>query len=242
MIYKKLGILGGMGPLATHYLYKSIIDSTPAEKDQEHIDMVLLNAANIPDRTASILGSGESPLPYLISGCKTLEKAGCDVIAIACNTSHYFYDDIQKACSVKIINMVDTVAERLSGQKVKTVYIMATSGTIKSGIYERNINARNITVLPVSDHDISTVMKVIYDLKAGISPDLTEIIKLANKVYLQGCTKIILACTELSLIKEDMENLLKLEHTDRELDGLFVDSTDVLKDKILEIFNVQKRV
>ena len=232
MKYKKLGILGGMGPLATYNLYKNIIDATPAKKDQDHIDMVILNASYIPDRTAGILDGGESPLPYLSDGCKILENAGCDIIAIPCNTSHYFYDELQENCRVKILNMIDLVAERLEEQGMSSVFLMATAGTVKAGIYKKYLSKRNIDILPSDEDEIELIMKAIYDIKAGIAIDLSDIITVVKKYYALGCKKIILGCTELSLIKDDMINM------DSSLDDLFIDSTDVLKDKIIKLFGV----
>ena len=233
MGYKKLGILGGMGPLATYQLYKSIIESTPAKRDQDHIDMVILNASYIPDRTANILEGKESPLPYLLEGCGTLENAGCDVIAIPCNTSHYFYSQLQANCKAEILNMVGLAAERLSEQNISTVFLMATAGTIKAGIYEKYLSARDIKILPADESEISVMMKTIYDIKAGIFPDLADITAIARKYYMLGCKKIILGCTELSLIKTDMENTAEI------FGDLFVDSTEALKNEILNLFGIK---
>jgi len=228
--YKKLGILGGMGPLATYNLYKGIIDATPAKKDQDHINMVILNASYIPDRTANILNGGESPLPYLLEGCETLENAGCDLIAIPCNTSHYFYDELQKKCKTEILNMIDLVAKRLFEENELNVFLMATAGTIKAGIYAKYLSARNINILPANEFEITIIMKVIYDIKAGIKPDLSDITAIVKKYCGLGCKKIILGCTELSLIKDDMINI------NNDFSDLFIDSTNVLKDEIVRLF------
>lgn len=230
-MYKKLGILGGMGPLATYNLYRGIIDGTPAKKDQDHINMVILNASNIPDRTGAILSGGESPLSYLLEGCAALEKTGCDIIAVPCNTSHYFYDELQKKCGVKILNMIDLVAERLAELSITAVYLMATAGTIKMGVYEKYLSRRGINITAANDDEVSAFMKVIYDgVKSGVAPDLRDITAIAEKHYKTGSAKIILGCTELSLIKDDM---IKINPN---LNGLFIDATEVLKDKILKLF------
>lgn len=229
-----------MGPLATHNLYKSIIDATPAKKDQDHINMVILNASYIPDRTANILDGGESPLPHLLEGCKTLENAGCDVIAIPCNTSHYFYDELQNNCKIKILNMIDLVAQRLSQENISNVYLMATAGTVKAGIYEKYLSARNINILPANEFELNLIMKEIYDIKAGVFFGFFDIKVIAKKYYLLGCEKIILGCTELSLIKSNIVHMMSMleEGSDINLDDFFIDSTDVLKDEIIKLFGI----
>jgi aspartate racemase len=223
-----------MGPLATYNLYKSIIDNTPVEKDQDHIDMVILNASHIPDRTAGILSGGESPLPYLLDGCRTLEKAGCDAIAVPCNTSHYFYDELVKNCKIKILNMVELTAQRLSEQNIPSVFLMATAGTVKTGIYNKYLTAKNIDMLPPDDGEISVMMKAIYDIKAGLKPDLSDIAIIAEKYRGFGCKKIIFGCTEFSLVKDEIINILS--ESGNNFSDFFIDSTDVLKDEILKLF------
>ena len=217
-MYKKLGILGGMGPLATSRLYNNIIENTPAQKDQEHINMVILNASYIPDRTAAILHGGESPLPYLLDALKTLENCGCDLIAVPCNTSHYFFDEMQDSCKVKILNMIDLTAERLKSPGITQTYLMATEGTIKTGVYQKYLSKQNIEVISPTDEEINEMMRVIYEVKAGKIPDpgkLEEIARRYDKVS-------ILGCTELSTVKfKDIK---------------YIDSMEVLKDKILELF------
>ena len=219
-MYKKLGILGGMGPFATYTLYKNIIESTPVNCDQEHINMVILNAAYIPDRTAGILNRGESPLPYLLDALKNLEICGCDLIAVPCNTSHYYYDELQKSCKAKILNMLDLTAEVLENKKIKKVYLMATEGTIKTGVYHKYFNARNIEIIAPADEEIAEMMKVIYDIKKGVSPALDKLEKIANNYG----APVVLGCTEFSTVK-----FSNIE---------YIDAMQVLHDKILELFGI----
>ena len=89
---KTLGVLGGVGPLATIYFADLVVKMTDAKTDQEHISMVILNHGAIPDRTDYILDhSKPNPLPVMIADAKKLQAAGCDYIVIPCNTAHYFY-------------------------------------------------------------------------------------------------------------------------------------------------------
>ena len=229
-MYKKLGILGGMGPIATYTLYKNIIENTHANKDQEYIEMVILNASHIPDRTDGILKRGESPLPYLLDALKNLENCGCDLIAIPCNTSHYFYDELQSKCGAEILNMIDLTAEELRSGGVKKVYLMATEGTIKTGVYQKYLNSRNIEIIVPSDEEIAEMMRVIYGIKAGRTPDINMLKDIAAKYYELGCGKIVLGCTELSTDR------VKIVRTA----DYYIDAMQVLQNKILELFEVKK--
>ena len=226
-MYKRLGILGGMGPFATYTFYKNIIESTPTRADQEHIDMVILNASYIPDRTEAILRGGESPLPYLLDALKSLENNGCDLIAMPCNTSHYFYDELQNSCKVKILNMIELTAEKLESLGVAKTYLMATEGTVKTGIYEKYCSRRKIEIMPATDEEIAEMMKVIYEIKDGKTPDTNGLYDIAEKYRKRGCEKIILGCTELSTEKGKIAGLDE---------NIIIDAMEILKDKILELF------
>jgi len=188
--------------------------------------MVILNASYIPDRTAAILHGGESPLPYLLDALKTLENCGCDLIAIPCNTSHYYYDEIlQNSCEAKILNMIDLTAERLENLGVAQIYLMATAGTIKTGVYQKYLSKRNIEIIVPSDEEIDEMMRVIYTIKSGENPDLSRLEEIAQRYG----KPVVLGCTELSTVSFSDTNGIK-----------YIDAMDVLKDKIVELFGVGK--
>ena len=142
---KVLGVLGGVGPLATIYFADLVIKMTDAKTDQEHIAMVILNHASIPDRTEYILDNTKpNPLPVMVADAKRLQNDGCDYIVIPCNTAHYFFDEIQKSVDVPIINILEetvSYAER-TVPNLKCLGILATKGTIISGAYQK-ISSKN---------------------------------------------------------------------------------------------------
>ncbi|MCL2095650.1 MAG: amino acid racemase [Oscillospiraceae bacterium] len=232
--YEKLGILGGMGPLATYTLYKNIIEDTPAERDQEHIDMVILNAAYIPDRTNGILHGGKSPLPELLDALKILESSGCDLVAIPCNTSHYFYDEMQDSCKIKILNMIELTAEKLNQLGVSKAFLTATEGTVKTGIYQKYCARKNIEIVSPDNRETDELTRIIYEIKAGKNPDVTELKNISEKYYNLGCEKIILGCTELSLIPK--------KYIKNNSPETVIDAMDILKDKILESFGIKNKI
>lgn len=136
----KLGVIGGMGPEATSYFYEQLIIHTKAACDQEHIDTVILSHATMPDRTKAILTEDDKALLCAMEeDVKILEACGVANIAIPCNTSHYFYDQIQAKTKVPIIHMPrESVAYALRKREdVRRIGILGTDGTIRSGIYEK---------------------------------------------------------------------------------------------------------
>lgn len=206
MEQKSLGIIGGMGPKATSVFFDKIVNSTVAHKDQEHINMVILNHSTLPDRTEAILtNTGETFLEAIKSDFKLLEAAGVANIAIPCNTSHYFYEDLQKMTHISIINMVDETVREIYekyGENTK-VGILATNGTIRTGIYKKVCEKYNLELHSPNDAIQGKVMDIIYNgVKSELDVDPGELESLiVELVENEGCKCVILACTELSCIK-----------------------------------------
>ena len=221
-----LGIIGGVGPLASSYLYEMITTRTKALKDQDHIDIILFSHASIPDRTAYILGeSADNPYPYLLKDCQTLEKLGASIIVIPCNTSCYFHEELQKNVGIPVNNMVKDTVNYISNQGFKKVAIMATTGTIKSNLYQKELKKNNIEyVLPNQDK----VMSLIYDyVKAGKKVPKNVWDDVINNLEVDG---IILGCTELSVLKKEFN-----------LDSKFIDPLEVETMLILKYFGKERK-
>ncbi|HIW21075.1 MAG TPA: amino acid racemase, partial [Candidatus Dorea intestinavium] len=162
----KLGVIGGMGPEATCYFYEEIIAHTKVKTDQDHIDMVIFNHASMPDRTKAIeSGDQKDIIENLTTDAKTLESLGVANIAIPCNTSHYFFDRVQKEINIPIIHMIkESVDYAISNfPQVKKIGIMATDGTIDAGLYHRECKNRGITPVAPSKERQADVMSLIYD-------------------------------------------------------------------------------
>ena len=200
-----LGIIGGMGPAATDLLYRRIIDRTDAECDQEHLDMIILNHASMPDRTAAIKsGETDKVLSLLKKDVEFLKNAGATAIAIPCNTSHYFYDDLQKSTDVTIINMIRETARCVKALGRKKVCVLATDGTIMTGIYEKEILAEGIEYVAPDEKTQKLVMKIIYEqVKKGFPGNEEDFREIHHFIKANGCDGAILACTELSVFREE---------------------------------------
>jgi len=208
---KILGVLGGMGPLATQLFYKMIIEKTDANCDQEHLNMIILNHATMPDRTKVILeGRTEELFELLLKDAQMLEENGAGVIAIPCNTSHVLIDRIQENIGIPIINMVEETVKHIRESFKDSdlrIAVLATDGTVNMGLYQKALEKAGITpVVPTPDSQ-RLVMKIIYDgVKNGGEIDFSDFLTIQKDIFEQGCKAAILACTELSCFRE-MYNL-----------------------------------
>lgn len=236
---KTLGVLGGMGPKATSVFFDKVIANTEAHKDQDHIDMIIMNHASLPDRTMSIMDHTEDVfLERIKKDIKLLENAGVANIALTCNTAHYFHEQMQAMTSVNLINMVDETIKFIyekygSGAKVG---ILCTDGTRRSGIYKYGCHKYNLEPY-FPDADVQErVMDIIYnDVKGQMVVDTNDKLEAIIKdlVQKEHCHYVILACTELSCIRLSPEAA-----------AYSIDAMDVLVEKsiLLSGRQVKKRV
>ncbi|WP_188456185.1 aspartate/glutamate racemase family protein [Virgibacillus oceani] len=202
---KSLGVLGGMGPMATSVFFEHVIENTVAASDQDHINMVILNHATLPDRTDVILNNiGDTFLEPIKKDIQTLETIGVENIAIPCNTSHYFYDEMQKSTDINIINMVGETINEIAGKygENSKIGLLATNGTVESGIYHNECAKYNMEMYTPNDTIQQKVMDIIYGIKSGtdVSVGAFEMI-IEELISKEKCNCVILACTELSTIK-----------------------------------------
>lgn len=201
---KIIGILGGMGPEATIDLFYKIIKFTPAEKDQDHLRIIIDNNPKIPDRTAAIFGKGENPLPALQKTAKNLEKAGADFIIMPCNTAHYFISEIQQSIKIPILNMIKETAHYVKSifPSIKNVGLLATKGTYKTELYTSFFKEKNIEILIPSPLEQNKIMDIIYKIKSSIlSKEIkNQMIAISEELIKKGAEAIIAGCTEIPLI------------------------------------------
>lgn len=199
----KLGILGGMGPQATELFYRRVVELTAAERDQEHIETLILSDTKMPDRTAAILSGDTAPVyARLLSDARFLEDWGAGCIAIPCNTSHTFVPRLQKELNVPIINMIAETAAVLKEQGAKRVGILATDGTIKMGLYHAACQALGIEAISPPGEIQRLVMSVIYDEVKGGRPVSGDKLSAIDTALIElGCDHGVLACTELSVCR-----------------------------------------
>ena len=221
---KKLGVIGGLGPLATAYFYELVTEFTKIRTEQDHLEIILYSRPSIPDRTAYILDrSKPSPLPGIITAGKDLCAIGAEVIALPCVTAHYFYNDYEGEIHAEVIHMPRETAAELKSAGVKTAGIMATDGTVHSGVLETALREQGISAVLPSPERQADVMELIYGcVKAGKPLDMEKFFTVANELRQKGAEVIILGCTELSLFKR------------REIGPGFIDVLEVLAKRSIE--------
>lgn len=198
-----LGILGGLGPMSSVYFYRLITEHTKASCDQEHIDVVLLSGASIPDRTEFITGKSKvSPLPTMKAGIHKLCMAGADIIAIPCNTAHYFYSEISKDSPVPVLNIIEETVMQAKKSGARKLGIMATDGTVKSGSYQKVCEEHGAGYVIPGEKSQAALMDIIYgSVKCAKAPDTEKFRTAAYELCDAGCDTLVLGCTELSLLE-----------------------------------------
>lgn len=199
----RLGILGGMGPQATQVFYQRILDRTDAVRDQDHVPTLILSDTAMPDRTAAILGGdAEGCYRRLRADAQLLEGAGCTVLAIPCNTSHYFVDRLQAEVSVPIVHMIRLTAQALAASGRRRVGILATDGTIQAGLYQAECAALGLESVVPDAATQALVMSIIYDeIKRGEQGSREKFAAIDRYLRRAGCDGAILGCTELSVYR-----------------------------------------
>jgi aspartate racemase len=203
----KLGIVGGIGPAATVDFMQKIVRNTSAERDQDHIRLIVDHNPQIPDRTANLVGSGTDPTLALYSACKRLEASGASAVAMPCNTAHAYVERIQSNLSIPIVNMLSETVRHISMHYPDhaKVGLLATSGTIASKVYHEAARGSTFELLvPDAEHQ-ALVMDTIYG-RQGVKAGFTEgqckqsLLKALEHLVERGASVAILGCTELPLV------------------------------------------
>ena len=207
--------------MATADLYRKIIERTRADRDNEHIRVYIDGNAAIPDRTAAILHGGEDPVPEMLSALRHLEACGADCIIMPCNTAHYFLPRLREQTALPILDMQRITAavcrERFPG---KTAAILATDGTVQSGLYDRALDAEGVRWIHPGESEQKTLMHLIYDVvKASrpMEPEKEHWDAILDTLRGQGADLFILGCTELPVLAGVLPS-----------EGPFLDPTDEL--------------
>lgn len=198
-----LGVLGGMGPLATVDFLHKLIEETPAQRDQDHIPVVVYSVPQIPDRPAAIVGDGPSPLPAMLEGVRVLKQAGAAALAIPCNTAHYWYDDIVRAAGVPVLHIADAACAELDRRRLgaRRVGLMGTDGTIAGGFLQARFAARGLdAVLNTAEEQAQWVLPAIAGVKRGELDGAHRLVMQAcAALEARGAQAIVLACTEIPI-------------------------------------------
>jgi len=219
-----VGIIGGMGPAATVDLMRRLVERTPATDDADHLHVIVESNPQIPSRIAHLIeGTGEDPTPELVRIARNLEQAGAALLAMPCNTAHFYAPAIQAAVQVPLLNMVQLTASRLATNfPAATVGLLSSTAVHRTGIYHQALATAGLSLLLPADQE--EVMDLIRQVKRG---DTGEVVRSRFRVIAlvlrERCDVLLVACTELSVIADALQGA-----------GALVDSQEVLVDAILD--------
>ncbi len=219
------GVLGGMGPEATVDFMAKVIALTPGDKDQDHIHMLVDHNPTVPNRQEAILADGEDPGPALADMARRLETAGADFLVIPCNTAYVFEQAIIDAVDIPLVSIIDVTLDAIPDD-CSQVGLLATDGCLKAGVYQRGLEARQLTALEPTADEMGELMQAVNAIKAGKADAATgaTLLALAQALVARGAGAIIAGCTEIPLALE--QSMLEVP---------LLSSTDILAQRTVEL-------
>lgn len=208
-----LGILGGMGPLATSHFYRVLIEHTSAGSDQEHVPVVVWSDPRVPDRTAALLGEGPSPIPALLDGLRWLEHAGANCIVVPCNTAHAYLPELARHTNVEILDMIALTMRQIRRQipSIGQIGVLSTRGTRAARLYENAGHSVGLEVLHLPDDEQERLVDpAIHAVKAGADLGMARIriVEAVQRLRDIGAQIAVPACTELSILMDPRDQAL----------------------------------
>lgn len=225
---KIVGVLGGMGPEATVDFMAKVIALTPAEKDQDHVHMLVDHNPKVPNRQAAILTDGEDPQPALAIMAQRLQEAGAEFLVVPCNTAYVFQDAITSATTIPLISIIDVTVAAIAEQSpgASKVGILATNGCLRAGVYQSALVAAGLQAILQNDDEQNELMNLVDGIKAGVRGGEVAIAMrdLARALQNRGAQAIIAGCTEIPLVLDDAALSVPL-----------ISSTDVLAQKTVQL-------
>jgi len=221
---KIVGVLGGMGPDATVDFMAKVIALTAAEKDQDHVRMIVDHNPKVPDRQLAMRGSGEDPGAVLAAMAAGLEKAGAEFLVMPCNTAHAFSDSIKDAVGIPLVSIIDLTVAACAG--LEAVGVLTTTACLQSEVYQKALVAENVSAVFPDDAELTELMRLINAIKSG---DRSEAVsdgmrRVAEAQLEKGAEAIVAGCTEIPLVLNDSMLGVPL-----------ISSTDVLAEATVKI-------
>lgn len=197
----RIGVLGGMGPLATADFLAKLAHATPAKRDQDHFPITVDSTPQIPDRVAALEGRGDDPLPALVAGAARLHAAGCALIAMPCNTAHLWYDRLAAQTALSIMHIADAVDADLGN--ARRVGLLATTATIRHRLFPVRLGAARVWLQPEESELECLVTPGIAAVKAGdLARGRELLLDAAQRLAARGAEVLVLGCTEIPLVLE----------------------------------------
>ena len=198
-----LGVLGGMGPLASAQFMLRLTLLTSAERDQDHVPAVLWSDPRVPDRAAAWSGTGPDALPMLVRGLQGLAAAGCGAVAIPCNTAHGWIDGMRAATALPILHIVEAAAAELRRQTVPEgrVAVMGTTTMLAMRLYQDRLAAAGWPCIePTGEEMARLVLPAIAAVKANrVTDAYAPLAEAVQVLQARGARAVVLGCTGVRL-------------------------------------------
>ena len=199
-----VGVLGGLGPEATIDYFRKVLEQTPAEKDQDHIRLLIDNNPAIPNRNEAVTGTGPSPGPPLALMAAGLAKAGADFLVMPCNTAHAFEIEIRKATHIPFISMIEETVQATVTRhpKIKTIGLLAATGCLASNLYSEAFRKHKILTTALNESSQTVFMRLLYQIKSGNknSDVIAAMQNFGAELVKAGAEAVVSGCTEVPLV------------------------------------------
>jgi aspartate racemase len=204
---RRIGILGGKGPQATSELFRLIIANTQVTVEEDHLRVIIDNNPQIPKPALGITGEGEDPTSALIETAQNLERSGADFIVIPCNSAHYFIDAIRRSIRIPVVNILEETVTAVRSAGCRCVLLLATSGLIKSGIYQNTLTEAEIEVLLPGDDEQEALWQgtLLFKDKNEKAPLRATVSRIVRRFSDAGAAGVVLGCTDIPPALTDMD-------------------------------------
>lgn len=203
MTDKILGVLGGMGPLASAHFMLRLTQLTPAEHEQDHIPTVLWSDPRVPSRPAALQGIGPDPLPWLLRGINGLNTAGCGAIVIPCNTAHAWFDAMARTARIPILHIVDAAATDMTRMNISpgTIGLMGTAETLAMRLYQDRLTSHGWDIIEPEPSQMQNLINpAIAAVKLNRAAEAyLPLVEVVNSLAARGASAVVLGCTEIPL-------------------------------------------
>jgi aspartate racemase len=197
-----VGVLGGMGPAATSDFYATLIRRTPAIRDQDHLRVVIWADPSVPDRVGAVLDGSSDPYPAMLAGARALCGLGVTIAAMPCHTAHVFLPRLIADTGLEFVDMVRETARVLGGRPNSgPVGLLATRGTLRSGLYQRRLGAVGLATVTPDEDTQRQVDRAIASVKSAQLAEARQAVECAVcRLAEAGAHSVVLACTELPVV------------------------------------------
>jgi len=202
---RTVGVIGGMGPAATLEFASTVMSVSGAERDEDHVPMLIDNNTQIPNRQVALLGNGESPGPAIAATGKRLQDAGADFLVMPCNTAHAFIDELLEAVSIPFLSIIDVAVE--ASRQYSRVGVIATAGCLRFGGYQQALTEQGLQPVVPDDYEVRDLSALVLRIKTGdVGQEVRELMRgLVLSLQDKGCDAIVSACTEIPMALDDAD-------------------------------------